>query len=60
MARLKNPDRNFSTDHDQDKLDLSRLMNDPPANPEDVFDNPTVREHIARLIVNAIRKSEWH
>lgn len=58
MARLwDNPDRDFSAGHDKINQDLFRLMAEPPARLEDVFDSPAVREYIGRLIVSAIRKS---
>ena len=59
MARhTENPDRNFSADYD--KAELHRLMAEPPARLEDLFDSPVIREHVAKLIVDAIRKSEWN
>jgi hypothetical protein len=58
MARLlDNTDRDFSAGHDKTDPDLFRLMAEPPARLEDVFDSPAVREHIGRLIVSAIRNS---
>jgi hypothetical protein len=58
MARLsENPDRDFSADYDKAEPDLFRLLAEPPARLEDVFDNQAIREHVGRLIVNAMRKS---
>jgi hypothetical protein len=58
MARqLENPDRDFSAGYDEAEPDLFRLLAEPPARLEDVFDNPAIRQHVARLIVSAIRKS---
>lgn len=53
--RLSNPDL---VDQHKAESDLFRLMSKPPARLEDVFDSQAVREHIAKLIVNAIRQSE--
>jgi hypothetical protein len=60
MARqMENSNRNFSADHDTAEVELRRLMVEPPARLEDLFDNPVIREHVAKLIVNAIRRSDW-
>jgi hypothetical protein len=59
MARLsENPDRDFSAGCDKAKPDLFRLMAEPPASLEKLFESPAIREHIGRLIVSAMRKSE--
>ena len=54
MALLsKNPN------HNEAERELYRLMAEPPARLEDVFDTPAIRRHIGELIVNSMRKSEW-
>jgi hypothetical protein len=59
MTRLsENPVGDLSAGHEGER-DLYRLMAEPPARLEDVFDSPAIRQHIGDLIVNAIRKSEW-
>jgi hypothetical protein len=58
MARLsENPDRDFSAGYDKAGSDLHRLLNEPPARLEDVFNTPAIREYVGKLIADAIRKS---
>ena len=59
MARLsENPDRNFSTGDDKSGFDVRRLLvAEPPARLEDLFDSPTIRKHVGKLIADAVRKS---
>jgi len=49
----------MNPNHDEAERELHRLMAEPPARLEDVFDTPAIRRHIGELIVNAMRKSEW-
>jgi hypothetical protein len=58
MARLsENPDRDFSAGYDKAESDVHRLLAEPPARLEDVFDSPAIREYVGKLIANTIRKS---
>jgi hypothetical protein len=56
MAHLsENPERNYSAGDDESiNRDLDRLMAEPAARLEDLFDNPAIREHVGKLIVKAI------
>ncbi len=61
MARLsENPDRDFSAGYEEPKSDLYRLLDEPPARLEDLFDTPAIREHVGKLIASAISKSDRH
>ncbi len=58
MARLsENPDRDFSAGDDKFEFDLLRLLKEPPARLEDLFDTPAIRDHVGKLIAAAISKS---
>ena len=56
MARLTiNPDRDGLAGHGQPKLDLDRLLAEPPLPLDELFDDSAIRDRVGRLIGNAMR-----